>query len=184
MRTLCDHIFDIVQNSITAGAQRISLVVEESIPENIFSFIITDDGIGIRPEHLSKIKNTFFTTRPRNQRRVGLGLSLMDATAQRSGGSLKIESKYRYGTTIIATMEHDNIDRPPMGDLPDLFASLMISTRDNKIIWTLEHIFNGKRYQLKNRSTIDELNILSYGEPGVKDKLYHLIRKKEQNIHT
>ena len=184
MRTLSDHIFDLVQNSINAGSERIRIVMEEDLPGNLFKIVITDDGFGIRPEHLSRITDTFFTTRSRSKRNIGLGLSLMDATCERSGGKLVIESRYRYGTTITAVMEHDNIDRPPMGDLPDLFSSIMISTMENKIIWTLEHVFNGKKYKLKNRATLDELNILSYGEVGVKDKLYRFIVKKEQIIHN
>jgi len=182
LRTLSDHIFDLVQNSINAGSERIRILVEEDLPGNLFKIVISDDGHGIRPDQLSRIKNTFFTTRSRTKRNVGLGLSLMDATCDRSGGELTVESKYRYGTTVIAVMEHDNIDRPPVGDLPDLFSSIMISTMENKIIWTLEHVFNGKKYQLKNRSTLDELNILTYGEPDAKDKLNRLIVKKEQSI--
>jgi len=184
LRTLSDHIFDLVQNSINAGSERIHIVVEEQLADNLYKIIITDDGFGIRPDHLSRIKDTFFTTRSRTKRNIGLGLSLMDATCERSGGKLKIESKYRYGTTITAVMEHDNIDRPPLGDLPDLFSSLLISTMENKIIWTLEHVFNGKKYKLKNRATLDELNILSYGELGVKDKLCRFISRKENIIHN
>jgi len=165
------------------GSERIHIVVEEDLPGNLFKIVIRDDGFGIRPEHLSRIKDTFFTTRSRSKRNIGLGLSLMDATCERSGGNLKIESKYRYGTTITAVMEHDNIDRPPLGDLPDLFSSLLISTMENKIIWTLEHVFNGKGYKLKNRLTKDEVNILSYGEPGVKELLKELIIEKENRIH-
>lgn len=182
LRTLSEHIYDLVQNSVNAGAENIHIVVEEDIPANRFKITIKDDGFGIKPEHLSKIKNTFFTTRPRTKRRVGLGVSLMDATCQRSGGKLVIDSEYRHGTTIIATMEHDNIDRPPLGDLADMLASLLLSTADNKIIWTLEHLVNGKKYRLKNRVTKDELGILSYGEPGVKEKLCQLIKKKERDI--
>ena len=183
MRTLSDHIFDLVQNSINAGSKNIQVIVEEYTSKNIFKVIIKDDGRGIRPEYQSKVMNTFFTTRPHNKRRVGLGLSLMDATCQRSGGSLTIESEFRHGTTIIATMVHDHIDRPPLGDLPALFTSLMLSTSENKVIWTLEHLFNGNRYILKNRATADELNIFSYAETGVRDMLNQLIIEKEHEIH-
>ncbi|MBI5001428.1 MAG: ATP-binding protein [Euryarchaeota archaeon] len=183
MRTLSDHIFDLIQNSINAGAQNIHVVVEEDIPNNLFKICIKDDGHGIKPEHLSRVKDTFFTTRPRGKRHVGLGLALMDATCQRSGGNLAIDSEYRRGTTITATMKHDHTDRPPIGDIPDMFASLMSSTVENKILWTLEHIYNGKRYTLKNRATKDDLNLFSYTEPGAREKLYELIIRKEEEIH-
>ena len=182
MRTLSDHIFDLVQNSIRAKAREIHIVIEEDTSLNLFRIIINDDGQGIRSDQLSRIKDPFFTSRPSTTRKVGMGLALMDATCQRSNGTLSVESKFRYGTKITAMMEHDNIDRPPLGDLPDMFSSLMISSTENKVIWTIEHIFNGKGYLLKNRKTSDELNILSYGEPGVKEKLYQLIKKKEETI--
>ena len=184
MRTLCQHIFDLVQNSINAESQNIHIIVEENMPNNLFTIIIEDDGYGIKPESLEKAKNTFFTTRSRNKRGVGLGLSLMNATCQRTGGELIIESEYRHGTTITATMEYENIDRPPLGDLSDLFTSLMLSTVENNVIWTLEHMINSKGYRLKNRMIRDELNIFSFDEPGVREKLYQLIIKKEKEIYN
>lgn len=183
MRTLCDHVFELVQNSITAGAQRIGVLIEENVPQNLVKIMITDDGRGIKPAHLKKIKGTFFTTRSRKKRRCGLGLSLMDATCERTGGTLSVESEYRYGTTVCASMEYGNIDRPPLGDISGLFSSLMTSSSENRVIWTLEHLFNDKGYKLKNRATIDELEIISYGERGAKEKLYRLVKKKEKNIH-
>jgi hypothetical protein len=152
------------------------------MPANLFKIIIEDDGQGIRPDQVTKIKDPYYSSRPGTKRRVGLGLSLMDATCQRCDGSLDIESEYRYGTTVTAIMEHDNIDRPPLGDLPDMVSSLMISSTENRVIWTIEHIFNGEGYILRNRMTADELNIFSYGEPGVKEKLQALISNKEAGI--
>ncbi|MEE9150675.1 MAG: ATP-binding protein [Thermoplasmata archaeon] len=183
MRTLSQHIFDLVQNSIVAGAKNIMVIVEEDILDNLIKVTIEDDGYGIKPEYISKVKNTFFTTRPKTNRHVGLGLSLLDAACKRSGGKLTIDSKYRHGTKMIFTMEYKNIDRPPLGDLPDLFTSLLLSTVENNIIWTLGHVFNGRKYRLKNRSVKDELNIFSYNEPGVRERLYRLIVEKEQVLH-
>ena len=182
MRTISDHIFDLVQNSIRAHAREIHIVIEEDTSMNVFKIIIQDDGHGVRSDQLAKIKDPFFTSRPGTTRRVGLGLALMDATCQQSGGTLNVESTYRYGTKITAIMEHDNIDRPPLGDLPDMLSSIMLSTIENKVIWRIEHIFNGNTYHLRNRTTMDELNLLSFAEPGVKEQLLQLIRKKEETI--
>ncbi len=182
MRTISDHIFDLVQNSIRAKAREIHIIVDEDTSSNVFKIIIKDDGHGVRPDQLLKIKDPFFTTRPNTTRKIGLGLALMDGTCQRSGGTLNIESKYRYGTKITAIMEHNNIDRPPLGNLADIFSTIMISTIENKVLWKIEHILNGKSYSLKNRQTSDELNVLSYAEPGVKEKLYQLIKEKEISI--
>ncbi|MCK5038946.1 MAG: ATP-binding protein [Thermoplasmata archaeon] len=184
MRTLSDHIFDLAQNSVNAEASNIKVSIEENIPGNTFVIRIEDDGRGIKPEHLSKVKDTFFTTRPSDKRNVGLGISLMDATCQRCGGSLDIQSNYRHGTKLITTMEHDNLDRPPLGDLPAIFTSLILSSLENKVKWVLEHAVNDKRYQIRNRATMEELNILSYSDPEAKRKLLSLIKAKERSIRS
>jgi hypothetical protein len=183
LKTLSEHIFDLAQNSINAGASSILIRLEENLRDNVLTITVKDDGQGIKPDNLSKVKETFFTTRPHSKRHVGLGLALMDATCQQAGGELTVESEYRHGATVVATMLHDHIDRPPTGDIPDLFASLMMSTAENKVMWTLEHNYEGREYRLRNRATLDELNVFSYSEPGVRDLLYQLIGDKERKIH-
>jgi hypothetical protein len=182
LRTISEFIFELVQNSVEAGSKTIRVTVDEDLAQNMFSLTIEDDGGGVKAEHLPKLTSPFFTTRPHGRRKVGLGLSLMDAACQQCGGQLKIDSEYRRGTTLVATMEHDNIDRPPLGDLADVYASLMMSTVENGIIWILEHKVDGEGYGLKNRKTMDELNILTFAEAGARDKLYRLIMKKEKKI--
>ena len=182
MRTIAEFIFDLAQNSIEAGSSTVRITIREDPQENIFELGIEDDGFGMTEEQLTKAKSPFFTTRPANRRKVGLGLSLMDAACGRCGGELVVESIHRRGTTLTATMEHDNIDRPPLGDLPGTFASIMLSTVENGIIWKLEHYVGSVGYTLKNRRTMDELNIFSFAEPGAKDKLCELIEGKERQI--
>jgi len=183
MRTLSQHIFDLVQNSIIAGAGNIHLILEEDVPGNSFTMIIEDDGHGLTPEQLKRVKDTFFTTRSRKKRTVGLGLALMDATCTRAGGELVIESRYRHGTKVTANMEHDNVDRPPLGDLPDMLTSLFLSTSENKVLWKIEHVVNGRGYRLTNRKILDSLSLLSFAEKGIRDIVYEHIGKQEREIH-
>ena len=184
MITLADNIFDLAQNSIFAGAKSIQIIVEEKQSKNEMKITITDDGQGIKPEQIVKVKNTFYTTRDRSKRKVGLGLSLMDATCIHCGGELLIESEYRYGTTVNATMEHDHIDRPPLGDLADIYTSLLTSTSENKIKWKLEHRVEEKSYELTNRKVLDDLNLLSLSEANLRQLIYNHINKKEIKLNT
>lgn len=184
MRTLSDHVFDLIQNSIVAGAENIHVSLEEDVQNNKFKIIIIDDGFGIKSDQMSKVKNTFFTTRSRKKRKVGLGLSLMDATCKMTGGSLTIQSRHRYGTTITAIMEYDHIDRPPLGDIADMFTSLFLSTPENKVKWKLEHVYNENGYTLTNRKTLDETNTFSFTEAGIKEIIYGYIKKKEDSINS
>lgn len=51
---------------------------------------VRDTGLGIAPEHVSRIFDAFFTTKP--QRGTGLGLSISYALVTRHGGQLSVES--------------------------------------------------------------------------------------------
>ena len=85
MRTIADFIFDLAQNSINARAKSIDIYIEENDREDLLKIVIKDDGKGIRSENLPRVKDTFFTTREESKRKVGLGLSLLDAACSRAG---------------------------------------------------------------------------------------------------
>lgn len=58
---------------------------------------ITDNGIGISPEDLSKIFNPFFTRKPDG---TGLGLPITQRILHQHGGVIDVESKVGEGTTF------------------------------------------------------------------------------------
>lgn len=64
---------------------------------------IRDEGVGIPPESILKIKDPFFTTR-RDTGGSGLGLSVSSAIIEEHGGSLNYFSKPGQGTRAIVTL--------------------------------------------------------------------------------
>jgi two-component system, NtrC family, sensor kinase len=66
--------------------------------EKLAQVVFTDTGAGIRPEHLSKILDPFFTTKEKG---TGLGLSVVYGIVERHGGKLNIESQVGKGTTVV-----------------------------------------------------------------------------------
>ena len=124
MRELSLHVLDLVQNSLVAGASLININVNESTAQNLLQIEIKDNGPGIAPEKLNLVQDPFYTTR--TSRRIGLGLSLLQAAAQRSGGEFKIESMLGAGTDVIATFKHDDIDRAPLGNIVDTLLTLIV----------------------------------------------------------
>ena len=58
---------------------------------------VTDEGEGIAPEHLSRIFDPYFTTRPRG---TGLGLAASYSIVRKHGGSISVGSTGPEGTTL------------------------------------------------------------------------------------
>ncbi len=58
---------------------------------------VIDTGVGIRPEHLEKIFNLYFTTKERGS---GIGLSMVYRTVQMHDGEIEVQSTPGAGTTF------------------------------------------------------------------------------------
>ncbi len=62
---------------------------------------VEDQGVGITPEHLSKVFEPFFTTKERGiEKSAGLGLSIVYSIVNAVGGSINIKSSLRKGTCV------------------------------------------------------------------------------------
>ena len=61
---------------------------------------VADNGTGIKPEHIDKIFDTFFTTKVDSERGVGLGLSVCYGFINDHGGDIQVESSVGEGTTF------------------------------------------------------------------------------------
>jgi polar amino acid transport system substrate-binding protein len=64
---------------------------------------VSDEGVGIPPEHLSRLTDPFFTTK-RESGGTGLGLSISDGIIREHGGRMQFESIPGEGTTVIITL--------------------------------------------------------------------------------
>jgi two-component system NtrC family sensor kinase len=60
--------------------------------------------VGIKPEHLDLIFETFFTTKTNSVKGVGLGLSVCYGFIQDHGGDIKVESRLGEGTTFTISL--------------------------------------------------------------------------------
>lgn len=124
MKEISLHIMDIVQNSVRAEASLIgvSLLCDEEANE--LTVVVSDDGTGMSEEMVARVTDPFVTSR--TTRRVGLGLSLLKAGAEGSGGRFEVRSKLGEGTTVRAVYVMDNIDRPPIGDFAGTIHSIIV----------------------------------------------------------
>jgi len=173
MEDLSLHILDIVENSITAGANRIEIRILEDFKNDIFSIEIKDNGKGINEEVLKKVTDPFCTTR--TTRRVGLGLSFLAQSAKEAEGDLTITSEEGIGTTLHAYFKHSHIDRKPLGNIVDTLVVLIAGNQD--IDFFYEHKKNGNTYSLDTKEIKAELEGIPINSAGV----IKIIREDIQN---
>jgi len=115
MKTISEHVLDIIQNSVRAGATLIEIIVVENNISDLYALTIKDNGSGMSMELLEKAANPFFTSR--KTRKVGLGLSLLRQNAEAANGSFFIDSTVGVGTVVQANFQLSHLDRPPAGDI-------------------------------------------------------------------
>jgi signal transduction histidine kinase len=59
--------------------------------------VVADTGVGIKPEHLQRIFDLYFTTKPQGS---GIGLSMVYRTVQMHDGEIEVQSTPGKGTTF------------------------------------------------------------------------------------
>jgi signal transduction histidine kinase len=84
-------------DAVSAGGN-VTVETQRASPETV-SLAVSDDGVGIPPEHLDKIFNPFFTTKPLGQG-TGLGLAICHGIVASHGGEIEVESAPGRGTRI------------------------------------------------------------------------------------
>jgi len=75
---------------------RLRIAARET-PGRLISIEVEDSGVGIPPEHLSRIFDLYFTTKPKGS---GIGLSLVFRTIQLHDGDIEVQSTPGRGTTF------------------------------------------------------------------------------------
>lgn len=106
-----DQIAQVFHNLLLNAAQangaggeivvRAENVVLDAEGERGVRVSVCDDGPGIRPEHVARLFEPFYTTKPEG---TGLGLPTALAAVRRHGGDLTVESRVGEGTTMVVTL--------------------------------------------------------------------------------
>lgn len=163
MKELSLHILDIVQNSICAKATLIEIEIVESRVEDRYKISIKDNGHGMTSEQALRALDPFFTTR--TTRRVGLGLSLLKAAAERCEGQLTIISTPEEGCEVIAEFKRSHWDRAPLGDMSETMMTLIASNPEMDFVYT--HRVDNRKYHLDTREIRQVLEELPLNHPPV-----------------
>lgn len=101
-------IFNLVQNSVRHTDEKNGVITISTNPANKFSdnllaLNITDNGTGIRKEHLNEIFDRFFRSESHRSRKhggYGLGLSIVKSIVDAHDGKIEVNSELGVGTTF------------------------------------------------------------------------------------
>lgn len=173
MKDLALHILDIVQNSITADASLIEIIIEECISDDVISITIRDNGHGMDSEMLVRVTDPYTTSR--TTRKVGLGLPLLKQSAEQAEGTLHIASQATRGTTVTATFRACHPDTPPWGDLPGVI--ILLVSANPSIDFLYFHRSNSGEYIFDTREVKSMLEDVPIDTGEVRRFLADMIRE-------
>jgi len=163
LRELSLHILDIAENSLSAGATRIRIAIDEDLKNDVLKIVVEDNGKGMDAETLARITDPFVTSR--TTRQVGLGIPFFKAAAEACDGALILQSQPGAGTTMQVTFKHSHIDRMPLGDVTSTLLTLIIGTPD--IHWVFEYQVNEETFVFDDKIIKEALKGVSLTEPAV-----------------
>ena len=178
MKELSLHVYDLMENSIAAKASLIELTIIDSLKDNIYSFMIKDNGKGMSQDFLAKVTDPWTTTR--TTRKVGIGLSLIKMNTELCGGGMNIESEVGKGTTLGFWFQHDHIDRAPMGDLAGTIVMLCAQHEDIHYIY--RHITDEGEYTFDTDEVKEALDGMSMNDINIIKYLKEMIQENLEEI--
>ena len=94
---------NLLVNAANAIAQRGTITLRSGREDDQVWISVTDTGIDIPAEQLSKIFDPFFTTKPIGQG-TGLGLSVSYGIVNKHGGHIHVDSQPGQGTTMTISL--------------------------------------------------------------------------------
>ena len=100
-------VLNLVNNAIQAmapgGQGRLGVTSSLSPDRSTIRLAVTDNGPGIPPEHLPRVLEPFFTTKPQGEG-TGLGLAIAQGIVTDHGGTIAVESTLGQGATFTVTL--------------------------------------------------------------------------------
>ncbi len=162
MLELSMHILDIVENSITSGADVVTILIEENHGDNVLKIEIKDNGEGMDELKQKMAVDPFFTTK---EKKVGLGLPLLVEAAKRTQGNVQITTHPGQGTSIKATFGLTHLDRQPLGDIIETMVVLIVS--HPKVEFSYCYIHDGKKFSWDTQTIQDHFKGVPFHNPQV-----------------
>jgi len=120
------HLQDLVQNAYSAGASRVSVLLDCDKAADRLTLEVSDNGSGMDEQTMRAVQQGFFSSK--SKRSVGLGIPLLRASAEHCDGSFDIASRPGAGTTVTARFRLRHIDLPQLGNLAKTFLNILVTS--------------------------------------------------------
>ena len=157
------HLLDIVENSVTAGASKVCIAIDEDLQGDRLRLVVEDNGKGMDEMLLARVADPFVTSR--TTRKVGLGIPLFKAAAEACNGYLRIESAVGHGTKLEAEFQRSHIDRMPLGDVAGTMLTLLVGFPT--VRWILKYRKGDEEFLFDSAPITEELGDVSITEPSI-----------------
>jgi hypothetical protein len=180
MKDLSLHILDIAENSISAKATFIEIIIDENRTTNTYWLTIKDNGKGMSREMLEKVTDPYVTSR--TTRKVGLGLPLLKMNAERTGGHLIITSEEGKGTEVKVLFINDNIDRLPLGDIAGTIV--ILASANPMIEFVYSHSVDGEQYVFDTREIKEALEDVAINDNHIFKYLKEMVNENLKEINA
>ncbi|MFH0975368.1 MAG: ATP-binding protein [Spirochaetota bacterium] len=180
MLELAEHILDIAENSVRAGAKLIEISVREDSAQDLLTIEIADDGCGIKKEDLKRVMDPFYTTK--TVRRVGLGLPLIASAAETTGGKMELKSVEGKGTKLTITFRLRHVDRQPMGNISSVLITLIVGNSEVDFIY--KHWCDGRRFILDTRLIRQEIEDVPISHPEILKYIKGVIKEGLNSLES
>jgi len=175
--TLCDILYELVQNAVEAKATLITVDYLED--EETITCCVGDNGCGMTPEEMKQATDPFYTNGEKHaHRRVGLGLAFAKQLAETVGGEFLLDSRKDEGTSVALVLPKHHVDMPPVGDLPYLFAQIMMFDGEYEL---LVHRKCGEASYRVTRSELQE-SVGSFEDSSGLSLAKYYFEKSEEEV--
>jgi len=97
---------NIIKNAILYNVEHGTVQVRQALEGGLLKIVVTDTGIGIAQEDLDKIFDRFYRSDKSRSRQTGgsgLGLSIVQSSLEKLGGSVEMTSAVGKGTVVTLT---------------------------------------------------------------------------------
>ena len=106
-RAIRQVMINLVSNAIKFSDENSEVTVSASRMARSIRLLVTDQGIGISPEHIESLGKPFFQADSKHDRTyegTGLGLSVVKRLLELHHGTMKVESTRGEGTTVVVNL--------------------------------------------------------------------------------